>query len=251
MTKRKLQVCGCVQRKRNLHPCVSSMSAFIDEIKHEKADSNEGETKTKFVSYKHLGKDQSRLEKKCCALPCACQGLLENDRKLSLNESCRCVTFKRFMMCLPLGALICLWYVPPQTYFSLLFLSPTCFLSSFAILCNFPQLGSWIHTKPLHVNDLRVLHSKKQNFLWWYTYITNALLAAVITGIIDYTFNIQKKHQSASAVEILGTLGGVLSLYLKIESVVATSLLHLTFRCKQQSNKEGRAPSGPPTAHSS
>ena len=154
------------------------------------------------------------------------------------------------MMTLPLGALVCLWYVPEEIYFSLYFLSPICFVSSFALLCNFPQLGSWIHTKPLHVNDLRVIHSKKQNFLWWYTYITNALLAVVITGIIDWTFTIQKKHLSASAVEILGTLGGVLSLYLKIESVVATSLLHLTFQCKQQSKKKKRTTNST-TAHPS
>ena len=177
-------------------------------------------------------------EEKPSVLPCSCELFLDNDRDLSLNESCGCLTFKRLMMVLPLAALICLWYVPEDLYFSLYFLSPMCFASSFALLCNFPQLGSWIHTKPLHVNDLRVLHSKKQNFLWWYTYITNALLAVVITGIIDWTFTIQKKHHSASAVEILGTLGGVLSLYLKIESVLATSLLHLTFRCKQQSKKK-------------
>lgn len=169
---------------------------------------------------------------------CCCELLLSNDRSLSLNESSKCIVVKRLMMFLPITALLCFWYIPQEIYFSLYFLSPVCFISSYAILCNFPQLGSWIHTKPLHVNDLRVLKSKKQAFLWWYTYITNALLAVVITGIIDWTFTIQKKHHKASTIEILGTLGGVLSLYLKFESVVALSILHLTFRLKQQRSQK-------------
>lgn len=208
--------------------CTKKMAHFVDQ------------------SSKKENKDSAQKPEHKARLPggntpplnhCSCELLLERDRNLSLNETVRCRLSKRLMMVLPLAALAGYWYVPEDLYFSLYFLSPVCFVSSFVLLCNIPQLGSWIHTKPLHVNDLRVLHSTKQNFLWWYTYITNALLAVVITGIIDWTFTVQKKHHAASAVEILGTLGGVLSLYLKIESVVAISLLHLTFQCKEHKKK--------------
>ena len=172
------------------------------------------------------------------ALQPARQGREETD--LSLHESERCVCFKRMLLTVPLAGALCAYFLPSGLFFSLYVFSPVCFLSAYAVLCNFPQLGSWIHTKPLHVDDLHVPDSRKQSVLMWYTYITNFLLALVITGIMDWTFSIKQEHRRADTFEILGILGGVLSLYLKTESVVALSLLHLAFRHKKRRGERQR-----------
>jgi len=146
-----------------------------------------------------------------------------------------CHTFlKRLLLCIPIGVIVTSQLIPEDIFYSVWVLSPLSFISSWALFINFPQLAGWIHTKPLYVEDLRVQHRKQQLFLTWYTQVSNFLLAIVMMGVIDYTFAIQKQHENKKTVmEVCGIIGGVLALYLKIESVVGMCILHFVYRIKE------------------
>lgn len=153
---------------------------------------------------------------------------------LELNETGNWRCFKRVLLVLPLAALVCAHFAPEDIYYSFPVLSPLSFVSFWIIFWNFPQLGSWINTRPLHVEDLHTCDERKKFFLKWYTHSTNFLLALVMMGLVDYTFAIQKKHRAVhSVVEACGIIGGVLALYLKIQSVLGVVLLQLTYRRMQ------------------
>lgn len=160
---------------------------------------------------------------------------------LSLEESGCALKVKRFLLLIPLGVILCSRLLDANFFYSVIFLSPASFISFWIIFTNFPYFAGWLHTEPLYVEDLQIPNQKKQRFLWWYTHITNFFLALVMMGVMDYTFAIQKKHHKTSAVEICGTIGGILALYLKIESVIAKLILFITYKWK----KHTRVPVGP------
>lgn len=155
-------------------------------------------------------------------------------QQLVLEESSFWRYLKRTLLILPVAALVCSHFVPEDLYYSFPVLSPVSFVSFWIVFWNFPQFGSWINTRPLHVEDLQTCDARKKFFLKCYTHSTNFLLALVMMGLVDYTFAIQKKHRAVhSVVEACGIIGGVLALYLKIQNVLGVVLLHITYRRMQ------------------
>lgn len=147
---------------------------------------------------------------------------------------CREGKTRWFFLLIPFFAL-------PSYFFPILrtvyYITPSVAVCSYVILYHCPYFLKSMHTKPLYFEDLEdneaIRESLKRKFQDVFLKIINVLLAIIVGGLVDY-FLYRFQRSSLSWFEILGLIGGMLSLYRTMWDYVGRFLLMVLMLKKEQ-----------------
>ena len=117
------------------------------------------------------------------------------------------------------------------------YITPLSFVCSFILFWNFPQIGAWLQSKPIYVEDLVIHNSSigvRYSFITYYTYITNFFLSCLLVSIIDYTLFLKDQEMPRETFEVIGTIGGIMALYFKFQAVVGRAILFMCYKLKKR-----------------
>jgi hypothetical protein len=117
------------------------------------------------------------------------------------------------------------------------------FFGSYFFFINFPILSEILHTKPVYIEDLILTSNQdaipfdNHSFKKKYTVLMNVILAILFSIFADYVI-LQGVHEK-SIIEVMGILGGNLSLYNKVQNTLGKSLLTLCncFKTEEQNRR--------------
>ena len=129
----------------------------------------------------------------------------------------------------------------PYDYFefakSIYYIIPSCALFSTGILLNFPKILHILHARKTTIEDLHDVRSKnkkiKNRFIVLFEISLTFMLTIVVALVIDYYLN-KISLSNLSSFEILGVIGGILSLISKIESSIGKFLLSILKKYREQ-----------------
>ena len=150
-----------------------------------------------------------------------------------IKENClskkKCKNIKRLLLILTiLPVLTAIPYEPFKWSRYLWYLVPASGLSTFILLINFPQIVKNIHGRPLYYEDL--VDEKyidpliKKHFQIIFICILQITLTFIMTCLIYYYYD-RLHNTELSRMEILGVLGGFISLLMKIENFMGNCIL--------------------------
>ena len=171
---------------------------------------------------------------------------VENDR----NCKKKCGFFfnwKRFFLPLALILPILIIFEKLQNDFYI-FLS--CLASSFIISWNFPAISKFGYTRPIYFEDLEERNTKKfikkkiiktieksKKFQNRFIILQQIILSVTLALIIDYSTH-RYKDTTLVFTEILGLLGGLISLYSKITKIIGKIVLNCLYWRKKKERRE-------------
>ena len=150
------------------------------------------------------------------------------------------VTCMRAKRCMLLWIVPCVLFIIPirqVTAFSDMYsIVPLAFLASYGIFLNFPALVKIPYSRPFYYEDLRdekyVLNRYRNRFKAVFVAWAQLILAIILCGLIYYYS--QKYNSSAlSGIEIMGVMGGFISLFKSASNVAGTIVLGLVKRMKK------------------
>ena len=135
-----------------------------------------------------------------------------------------------------------------------IFLFISIFTSLFILTWNFPSISKSFYLKPIYYEDLynekmdiniNDLSKKKiiynieisKKFKDKFLIIQQFILSLTLAIIIEY-FSFKYKKNNYSLSEILGIIGGILSLYLKLINLIGKSTLSLLYKMKIKEKKK-------------
>jgi hypothetical protein len=106
---------------------------------------------------------------------------------------------------------------------SLYYIVFTSSLATYALLLNFPSIVRRVHSRPLYYGDLAdekyVDPAIRKRFQHLFTFILQITLTVIISGLIYYYYD-KMQVSILSDIEMIGVLGGFISLLLKLEHAV-------------------------------
>lgn len=157
-----------------------------------------------------------------------------------------CFSWKRFF--LPISILL-----PSLIYFEKfrndLYIFISFFISSFIFLWNFPSISKIGYSKPVYFEDLdennsQIIKKKilsnielSKKFQNRFIFIQQIILSTTIGLISDYA--IQKyRYQTLAIAEVLGAVGGLFSLYVKITKFLGRILLNYLYKRKKMEKEK-------------
>ena len=121
---------------------------------------------------------------------------------------------------------------------TLYYILPTTAISIYVILLNFPNIVKIAHSKPVYFNDLEDINGAseklKKKYQQIFVVILQILLTVIMSGMFYYYYS-RFHNTTLSNLEILGVLGGYISLLSKIERLVGKSLLSILNYYKKSS----------------
>lgn len=172
---------------------------------------------------------------------------IEDDNDIRCREKCKCCfSWKRFF--LPISALL-----PSLIYYDKFRNDPyifvSVFISSSIVFWNFPSLSRLGYTKPVYFEDLNENNKKiikrkimsnielSKKFQNRFIYIQQLILATTISLIVDYA--VQRYQYSTQAIaEVLGSIGGLISLYIKLTRFLGRMLLSFLYYIKKREKEK-------------
>ena len=115
-------------------------------------------------------------------------------------------------------------------FFSSVYTVPLFYLlASYFIFINFPTIPQKLHEKPIYLGDLDMEHGTN-TFRSIYTVVMSFILALLFAGIAEYS--IIKGIRDKPVIEVIGTIGGCFSIYMKAQDTVGKQLLQLCHHMK-------------------
>jgi hypothetical protein len=144
-------------------------------------------------------------------------------------ETCKLI--KRvllFTLLLPFASLIP--YDELEFTRTIYYTTTTTIVASYVFLINFPAVIQMSHTRPLNFQDLEddnhVNPLIRKRFQVMFIITLQIFGALMITGMVDY-YMYRYENTSLSKFEIMGVVGGFISLISKVERIVGKGLLSL------------------------
>lgn len=139
-----------------------------------------------------------------------------------------------YLIIIPLLFLPCIFFeFATQVYY----ITPCSLISFYLILYNYPYFLKSIHTKPLYFEDLEdndaIDSEVKRKFQKTFLIIINFILPFIASAIVDYMVY-RFRDSSLSWFEVLGFVGGMISLYRSIWDHVGRFLLMYLMDKKQK-----------------
>ena len=127
---------------------------------------------------------------------------------------------------------------------NLIYVSPLFFIISSCFVISLPNLAPSLHKRPLYLNDIAVddtetvLDDEKERrklFYKRFKIIINLSFVCLLTAAMDYiVFRLNSaKEGSQSYVEIIGVIGGILSLWNKVQQISGRILLRACYVIQQ------------------
>jgi hypothetical protein len=111
---------------------------------------------------------------------------------------------------------------------SIYYVTASVVLSTASILLNFPKIIHFLHGKSVSYEDLEDEHAvevrMKRRFQRAFEVTITATLAILMGAMIDYYLD-RFNHTELSSLEILGVIGGFMSLLYKVEDFIGKVLL--------------------------
>jgi hypothetical protein len=161
----------------------------------------------------------------------------EDESVIYKKEKCK-ITKRLLLIFTLLPILASIPYEPLEWSRSLYYLVPASGLTTFILLINFPQIVKKIHGRPLYYEDLvdekYVDPLIKRHFQIIFICMLQITLTLIMTGLIYYYYD-RLHNTELSKMEILGVLGGFISLLMKIENFIGNCTLSLLNICKDKS----------------
>ena len=135
-----------------------------------------------------------------------------------------------------------------------IFLFTSIFISLFILTWNFSSLSKSFYMRPIYYEDLynekmditiedlskkKILYNIElsKKFKDKFLIIQQFILSLTLAIIIEY-FSLKYNQKNYSVSEILGMIGGILSLYLKLINIVGKSSLSLLYKMKIKEKKK-------------
>lgn len=139
---------------------------------------------------------------------------------------CKIYGSKLFLIFLPTPILI---FIPPLEWArSLYYITFSVIFSTASILINFPKIIHFLHGKSVSFEDLEDEHAvdtkTKKRFQTIFEITITVTLAILMGALIDYYLD-RFGNTKLSNLEILGIIGGFMSLLYKIEDFIGKLLL--------------------------
>lgn len=153
----------------------------------------------------------------------------------------KCCNYKRILLILLLLPLLpVLPYKSLEWSKTLYYIIPSSGVSTFVLLFNFPQIVSTIHKKPFYYDDLDRndlgFEMKRRYQLIFITILQITL--TIVMSVVSYYYYDRFHNTTLSKMEIVGVLGGMLSLLLKIENIIGRMSLFLLKLCKNKEEQQ-------------
>lgn len=135
--------------------------------------------------------------------------------------------FKKFLLIIPISGITIISVMPQMR---LNYYLVTTFLSSsvYIVLLNFPILSNIMHTKPIYYEDLEDSdveeHSEKRSYQILFDIIIQpplAIFVAILSAYLIY----RVKHSNLSPFEVVGIVGGNISIYGRAQKWIGQILL--------------------------
>jgi hypothetical protein len=134
------------------------------------------------------------------------------------------------------------------------FLFTSIFISLFILTWNFPSLSKSFYMRPIYYEDLynekmditiedlskkKILYNIElsKKFKDKFLVIQQFILSLTLAIIIEY-FSLKYNQKIYSISEILGMIGGILSLYLKLINIIGKTSLSLLYKMKIKEKKK-------------
>lgn len=166
------------------------------------------------------------------------------------NKKCNLVFhWKRFFLPLAIS-------LPILIYFDKLrndiYIFISCMISSLIICWNFPKLAKLGHMRPIYIEDLdeldnlnkKVIKKKILNtiesskkFQYRFVLVQQLILSITLALIIEYA-TYRYKNTQLFLTEILGLLGGLVSLYSKITRMLGKLILYILYQNKKKEREK-------------
>lgn len=107
------------------------------------------------------------------------------------------------------------------------------FTGAYCFFLNFPSISEFLHSRPYYVDEMITdQHSESKAFRRWYNGIMNFMLAFIFSGMAEYI--IFKDIQEKPVMEIIGIVGGNISLYMKVQNTIGKVVLWAFDRMKRK-----------------
>jgi uncharacterized membrane protein len=134
---------------------------------------------------------------------------------------------KKMLLVIPITGAVVLGVLPEMR---LNYYLVTTFLSSsvYILLLNFPTLGSVMHTKPIYYEDLEDSDVEEHSERRVYQHLFNNVIQpplAVFVAILSAYLIYKVKHSQLSPFEIVGIVGGNISMYGKAQKWIGQILI--------------------------
>lgn len=101
---------------------------------------------------------------------------------------------------------------------------PATMISTFIILLNFPNIVKLAHSRPIYYDDLDTANVVQAKYQQIFVISLQITITLIMSGMCYYYYN--RFHNSTlTNMELLGVLGGYLSILMKVERVIGKILL--------------------------
>ena len=118
---------------------------------------------------------------------------------------------------------------------SIWFISFSAFSISISLLLNFPTIIHFLHGTTVSLEDLQHIESDeviKHNFIILFE-MSYAFFASPIIAAIIYYYLFQEDYTHLSKFELIGIIGGIISLSNKCQKIIGLVLLNLLNKYKK------------------
>jgi len=171
--------------------------------------------------------------------------MIEDEYDKRLKNRCKYIfSYKIFF--LPI-TIIMPFFIYFENFQNIFYIFIASFVSSFILVFTFPQITRMIYKKPIYFEDLylddkeqiknhiKILHNIENTKKFQNNFILSQqiMMALAISLIIEYlTYKII--NNSYETMELLGLLGGLISLYVKIITIIGKLFLGFLYYQKKK-----------------
>jgi hypothetical protein len=121
--------------------------------------------------------------------------------------------------------------------------TPCLWIVSVVLVVNFPEVAPSLHKHPIYLGDIKLdeageavapsgveIREQKRRFYGYFHLMVNFSFACLLTGFFDYAyFILTKAEHPESYIQIMGVIGGVLSLWGSAQQLAGRILLKVCY----------------------
>ena len=147
------------------------------------------------------------------------------------------MTKKYILIIVPISTVVAIIYIPEYTL-NTYFIIISTFVNSLIIFYIIPKLTYILYTKPIYYEsiELELRRTRRyilQNYFKAFIAISNSVfITAVVFYFFNGIYNEPKTLTKYNTIETIGILGGISSIFFKIQTYIGKCLLFFLFKIK-------------------
>ena len=144
---------------------------------------------------------------------------------------------KYILIIVPISTVVAIIYIPEYTL-NTYFIIISTFVNSLTIFYIIPKLTYILYTKPIYYEsiELELRRTRRyilQNYFKAFIAISNSVfITAVVFYFFNGIYNEPKSLTKYNTIETIGILGGISSIFFKIQTYIGKCLLFFLFKIK-------------------